>query len=111
MSDEIPTDIVALYRAGATEEPGTMLDEAILEAAHRRSWTRPAAIAALVVVTVLAVGLSTHRQPPSAPVPSAAQLTAPPGLEEGRGRLVAMSLSPATKRPGMGLQPAYDGGL
>lgn len=111
MSDEIPDDIVALYRAGATEEPGATLDDAILQVARRRAWTRPAAIATLAVVTVLAVGLSTYREPPSAPVPSAAQRTAPPGLEEGRDRLVAMRLSPATKRPGMELQPAYDGGL
>lgn len=61
MSDEIPHDIVALYHAGATEEPSARLDEAVLEAAHRRHAPNPAAMATLAfAAAVVAVVFFRH---------------------------------------------------
>lgn len=111
MSDE--TDLVALYRAGAREEPGVMLDEAVLQAARRRTFPHPAACAAIAAVAVLALVSHNHRPPADEidRIAVAAAEPAPPGLEEGRARLVMLTLSPATERPGMALQPAYHGGM
>lgn len=61
MSDDIPHNIVALYRAGATGEPGATLDETILEAAHRRHAPNPAAMATLAfAAAVVAVVFFRH---------------------------------------------------
>jgi len=61
MSDEIPHDIVALYRAGATGEPGATLDEAVLAAAHRRHAPNLAAMATLAfAAAVVAVVIIQH---------------------------------------------------
>jgi hypothetical protein len=109
MNEDCSDRLAALYRAGAADEPDLLLDEAVLEAARRRPLPHPAALATIAVVLLLAV--VAHNQPP-APVSAAAPIASavPPGLDEGRSRIVMMSLSPATERPGMALQPAYYGG-
>jgi hypothetical protein len=109
MSDEVPHDLMALYRAGASEEPGVMLDEAVLEAAHRRTLPHPAAILAVAAVAVMAVVAHNHHPPTDHSAAVVAAQPVPPGLEEGRTRLVMLTQSPATERPGMALQPAIHG--
>jgi len=107
MNDEIPNNIVALYRAGATEEPSATLDEAILEAACRRIFPHPAAIVALAAVMVLAVLAHTHHPSVDGPEPATAAAQ-PAALDAGRERYLAIDAT--AQAPAMHARPAsYQG--
>ena len=106
MKDETE-DLLALYRLGAHDQPSLLADEAVREAARRRRGPHPVAmIAAAGLVALMVSAHVTHQTP----VVAVAKPATPPGLEEGRSRLVMLTLSPATERPGMALQPANYGG-
>lgn len=104
MSDDISPDIVALYRASATEEASPHLDAAILRAARPRRLS-PGAIAALAVVLLAATVIAVQ---PVKPVQHTLVAARPetlvrPGMTDGRDRLLAASAKP--QRIGMNVQP------
>lgn len=96
-------DLVTLYRAGATEEPDPVLDAAILRAVRRQRLAPAAGLffaTAACVALILVFGHTPIEQTPAQT----------PGLDEGRGRFIAGSLSPATDSPGLSVRPvAYNG--
>lgn len=99
-------DLIALYRAGATEEPDPALDAAILRAVQRR---RMAPIAGLFFATAACLALITFTMS-HAPIEQASAVAQPPGLNEGRARFIARDLSPATDSPGLTIRPVANNG-
>lgn len=101
MSDEISPGIAALYRASATEEPDARLDAAILRAARQRR--QPHLMVTVMIVLLLAGTMIALRpEKPAQPLPVSAG--PPPGVADGRGRLLAASATP--QRLGMNTWPA-----
>lgn len=104
MSDEISPDIAALYRAGATEEPDARLDSAVLRLARRRPLPRLAFAALSVLLLALSiVALRPDNHVPPPPAVASTEAALPPGMADGRGRLLASSAVP--ERPGMNAWP------
>ena len=104
--EERSEDLLAIYRAGAADEPDARLDAAILRAARRRDGRAHATRVAMLVAAcaTLAVALNTLSPPQRLATHSA---TAPrPGLEDGRARLFLLTLKSDTQRPGMAQRPA-----
>jgi len=95
MSDGLSPDIVALYRADATEEPDDHLDRAILKAARRRGnrHLMPVMLTVLLLATAVIV-LHTEKPVPPSSSPSNAEASLPPGMADGRGRFLAAFAEP-----------------
>ncbi|MBU6296944.1 MAG: hypothetical protein KGJ79_02310 [Alphaproteobacteria bacterium] len=108
MSSEIPSDIAALYRASATEEPDARLDAAILRAARRRRLPQIAfAMAAVLLLAATAIALRPEKPAPPSPAPVSAEALIPPGMADGRGQFLAASAEP--ERIGMNVHPGFAG--
>lgn len=105
MSDDISSDIAALYRASATEEPDASLDAAILHAARRQHRVPQVALASFAVLLVAATVIAFQPSEPTRPAPPTVSSEAhlPPGMADGRGRLLAIDAEP--QRIGMNVQP------
>lgn len=95
MSDDLSPDIVALYRADATEEPDDRLDRAILKAARRRG-NRLLMPVMLAVLLLAATIIALRPEKPVSPSPAlpGAEASLPPGMADGRGRLLAAFAEP-----------------
>ena len=95
MTDDLTDQLVALYRAGAVDEPDARLDGPILKAARRRkSWERlqialASAVFAAVIVTV---GVASLTQPD--PVPAFHAIDVPPGWTDGQERIFLLQAGP-----------------
>jgi hypothetical protein len=104
MNDQISPDIAALYRAGATEEPDASLDAAILRAARRGRQPR----LTFTILTVLLLATTMIALRPEKPsqltlAPVVAEASVPPGMADGRGRLLAIDAQP--QRIGLNVRP------
>lgn len=104
MSDEISSDLVAFYRANAVEEPDASLDTAILRAARPRRLS-PVAFASLAVVLLAVTVIAVQPVKPArhSVVAGRSETPLPPGMTDGRDRLLAASAKP--QRIGMTVQP------
>ncbi|MDE1987179.1 MAG: hypothetical protein KGL29_10275 [Alphaproteobacteria bacterium] len=106
MSEDLSSELLALYRTHAAEEPDAFLDAKILCAArHRR---RPHIVFAMATVLLLVATMVVWRleksvQPSSAPVSTEASL--PPGMADGRGQFLAASAEP--ERIGMNVHVGF----
>ncbi len=106
MTDE--QDLIALYRASATEEPDPSLDTAILRAVQRRQF---APIAGIMFATAACLALALTFGTTHAPLDRSQVASETPGLDQGRERFIARDLSPATDSPGLTVRPvAYHNG-
>lgn len=106
MSDELSTQLLALYRAGAVEEPNERMDAAILAAAQRRRL--PHLMFAIPTFLLLAMAMIALRpEKPALPSPAPMSAGLRPGMADGRGRLLAISAQP--EHIGMNLHPRFTG--
>ena len=106
MSDDLSSQLLALYRQGAQGEPDTRLDEAILRAARRHDGRARTMRAAALVVACAALALAVNiGRKPQHPVTHVAA-SPRPGLEEGRARLFLLTLRSDTELPDMARRPA-----
>jgi hypothetical protein len=106
MSDELTTQLLALYRAGAAEEPDERMDAAILAAARRRRVPHLMfAIPTVLLLAVTMIALQSEKPVRSLPAPMNTGMR--PGMADGREHLLAISAEP--ERIGMNLHPRIAG--
>ncbi|MGA7712118.1 MAG: hypothetical protein WCA81_09465 [Rhizomicrobium sp.] len=108
MSDELSTQLLALYRAGAQDEPHPDLDMAILGAARRHDRLVQATRVFVLVAScvLLAAWFQIESRPQHEALPMHIATASRPGLEDGRARLFLLTLKSDTQRPGMAQHPA-----
>jgi hypothetical protein len=95
MTDRLTDQLVALYRAGAVEEPDPRIDGPILRAARRRKSLERLQLAltsAMLIALTVMVGIATLA--PHDPLPVSQSAGVPPGWTDGQDRVFLLQARP-----------------
>lgn len=103
MSEELSAQLLALYRAGAVEEPDERMDATILAAAQRRRVPHVVFAIPAVLLLAAATTIAFRQGKPAQSFPEPVSAGLRPGMADGRGQFLASSAQP--ERIGMNLHP------